>query len=113
MGIDNGIVNALMLPHTMRFNAAATGDRQGKVLRALGSHASQAQSAGDTSVTAIAAVGALLSRLQVPLRLRDVGAKREGFDGVAKDALDDWFVQANPRRIGSSADVLGVMQAAW
>lgn len=111
MGIDNGIVNALMLPHTMRFNAPALGDRQGKVLRALNGEAGLAT--GGTSDAAIAAVSALLSRLRVPARLRDVGALREGFAGIAEHALDDWFVQTNPRRIESSADVLGVMQAAW
>ncbi|MDO9090295.1 MAG: iron-containing alcohol dehydrogenase family protein [Burkholderiaceae bacterium] len=111
MDIDNGIVNALMLPHTMRFNAPALDDRQGKVLRALERHADPAP--GGVSAAAIAAVSALLSRLQVPARLRDVGASREDFARIAEDALDDWFVQTNPRRIESSADVLGVMQAAW
>lgn len=111
MGIDNGVVNALMLPHTMRFNAPALGDRQGRVLRALDVPAAGPRHG--VSDAAIGAVGALLSRLRVPARLRDVGASREAFADIADGALDDWFVQTNPRRIESSAEILGVMQAAW
>ena len=106
--VANGTVQAILLPHTMAFNAVATGKRLRKALQALG-----VASQGATAAAAIAAVKGLLARLPVPSRLRDVGVTRESFRDIADEAMRDWFVQRNPRAIDGSAALVDVLQAAW
>lgn len=106
--IQNGIANALLLPHTMRFNALATTSRAVKIAAALG-----AKSEGGAVESAIAAVVAFLSMLPIPHRLRDVGVAREALPGIAEHAMNDWFIQSNPRQINGPQDLLEVLRSAW
>ncbi|MBH1964379.1 MAG: iron-containing alcohol dehydrogenase [Comamonadaceae bacterium] len=108
-GVANGLVNAIVLPHTMHFNASATGRGAPHIAIALGA-ASQPQ---PDVKDAIDRVVSLLETLPVPSRLRDVGIEQADLGAIAEDALSDWFLQRNPRRVTSSAEVLGVLQAAW
>ena len=110
-GVANGVVNAIVLPHTMRFNAGATGQRLSRVLDALGSGASAAPQ--DTAQAATTAIEAVLAQLALPRRLRDAGVKREDFAHIAGEALDDWFIQRNPRRVQGEAELLALLDAAW
>jgi alcohol dehydrogenase class IV len=109
-GIPNGIANAIVLPHAMRYNAAVTGERPLRAADALGRARTDPSAA--PAEHAIAVVEALLARLPVPRRLRDAGVPRESLPGVAALAMDDWFIERNPRRV-TSDDALGVLQAAW
>lgn len=105
--VENGIANAIVLPHTMRFNAQATGARAAKVAVALG--VPGARGAED----AIAAVESFLSRLALPRRLRDAGIAREAIPAIASHAMGDWFLQKNPRRIQGLHELEAVLQLAW
>lgn len=107
--LANGMVNAIVLPHTMRFNVPATGVRLGKVSHALGGQ----PRAGDEGNGAIDAIEALLSRLAIPHRLRDAGVARETFPDIAAEAMRDWFVRRNPRRVERPADLIKLLEAAW
>ena len=112
--VGNGIVNAIVLPHTLRFNAPATGGRLRKVLDALGGSGDGVASHGnDVAPVAIAAVEALLAKLSIPGRLRDIGISREEFSDIADEALHDWFVQRNPRQVGGAGDLVALLEAAW
>ena len=109
--VANGTVNAIVLPHTMRFNAPATAGRLSQITRALGAAAPHGVQVKDES--AIAAIDALLAKLHVPRRLRDIGVVRDSLEEVAKEAMNDWFLHRNPRPIAGSAEVLGLLEAAW
>ncbi|MDB5829972.1 MAG: alcohol dehydrogenase, partial [Variovorax sp.] len=109
--VANGIVNAIVLPHTLRFNAPATGDRLRKAIDALGGDV--AARADEVAPAAIAAVESLLARLSIPRRLRDVGIAPEDFPAIADEALHDWFLQRNPRRVDGAADLIALLEAAW
>jgi len=109
----NGIVNAIVLPHTMRFNGSATLSRAGRVEEALsvaghGSEARRAFSAG-----AAEAVEQLLADQPIPRRLRDIGIDRDELDGIAQAAMSDWFISRSPRRITGAEDLRGILEAAW
>ena len=73
--IDNGITNAVLLPHAMRFNAPATKERLALVADALGAHAS-----GSPVSVAVDAVEHLFAELALPRRLREIGVKEESSD---------------------------------
>jgi alcohol dehydrogenase class IV len=106
--VANGLVGAIVLPHTMRFNAPVTAARSSAILEAFAGlpASSPAGSAADR-------VEALLNRLSAPRRLRQIGVAREDLTAIADAALSDWFVSRNARPVTAVADVLGVLEAAW
>lgn len=109
-GVDTGKSNAIVLPHTIRFNAPATGERLVTIAAALGVDATT----GEAPVTAIgSALRSFFDRIGIPARLREVGVAESGLPQLANDAMDDWFLHQNPRRVGSSEEVLEVLRAAW
>lgn len=109
-GIANGLAQAIVLPHTMRFNASVTAARLPRIARAMG--ASAAQAASYPPSRTIGAVEAFVRSLGVPARLRDVIPDEAILERVADDAMQDWFLHRNPRAADRS-DVLDVLRAAW
>jgi alcohol dehydrogenase class IV len=106
----NGVTNALVLPHAMRFNAEATGDRLALVAEVLEPGASD----GTRDVeAAIAAVERLIVDLSVPTRLRDIGVTREALPLLAADAIGDWFLHQNPRPVSGAHELVGILDRAW
>jgi len=110
--LDNGITNAVLLPHAMRFNAPATADRLPLVAEALGV-APAADSPEAEVAVATRAIQNVFAKIGLPRRLRDIGVTAEALPVLAADAATDWFLHQNPRRIGGTADILEVLRAAW
>ncbi|GAA5232451.1 iron-containing alcohol dehydrogenase [Verticiella sediminum] len=108
--VPNGVVNAIVLPHTMAYNAPASGARLAKVAAALGERPRQG---GDAATLAVGRLRQLLDRLPIARTLREVGLAREQVPAVATAAMQDWFLQYNPRPIDSAAQVQTVIEAAW
>lgn len=108
--VSNGIVESILLPHTMRFNAQATPGRLALVASVVGGQGSEPTASVDEN--AIAAVDDLFVQLGVPRRLRDVGVEHDVLDEVADHTLDDWSLTRIPRRT-DRADLLGLLKAAW
>ena len=109
--LNNGDVNAIMLPHSLRFNAEAAGDdRLLKVATALGlpPHESEAR----LSII-IDAVEAILGKLELPRRLRDVDVPREAFENIAKSSMDDWYLRFNARTVREPSELQQVLEEAW
>lgn len=105
--IENGIANAIVLPHTMRFNAGATRDAMahiGEVFSGL---------PGCGTEETISRIQAFVRGLGVPGRLRDTGVAAEDLEAIAAASMQDWFLGRNPRRVNSVNEVRGVLQAAW
>jgi alcohol dehydrogenase len=106
--VPNGIVNAIVLPHTMRYNAPVTGDRSGALLEALSGvpGATAEQSPGDR-------VAALLASLPVPGRLREIGIKPADIGPIAEAAMTDWFITRNARPVRDIESLKSLLDAAW
>ena len=107
--VSNGVVEAMLLPHTMRFNASVTGARLSRVADALDA---RPQADGSPADRAIAAVKRVLAEVELPARLRDVGVADTVLPQVADHAMDDWFLTQVPRRAGHG-DLMDLLQAAW
>jgi alcohol dehydrogenase class IV len=105
----NGIVNAIVLPHTLRFNAPVTADRSVTIADAL------AGCDGEQSATtqASAVVEAFLAGLPVPRRLREIGIAQDDVDAIAEAAMTDWFISRNARPISDVRTLAEIIQAAW
>lgn len=110
-GVVNGIVNAIVLPHTLRFNASHTGERLCKLAASLPASGG-AGSAGDP-LEAIAAVEALLARLPLPRRLRETGLLLEDIPAVVAQAQADFFLRRNPRPVRGGAELARLLDACW
>jgi alcohol dehydrogenase class IV len=100
---SNGIVNAIVLPHTMRFNAPATGATTGRIADALGGAQTAAADLLET----------LLAPLPIPHRLREIGLAQADLDAVATAAMSDFFISRSARRVQGVSDVRGILDAAW
>jgi len=108
--LDNGIVNAIVLPHAIRFNGEAAVAGLEKVAAAL----ELPRQRGEALVSSVAgAVEALFARLDVPRRLQDVGVAREDLPGIAASGIDDWFLGGNPRRVQGADELVQILEAAW
>lgn len=104
--VGNGVVEALMLPHTMRFNLGHTTPGLVAVAEAL-----DPAGPGDTDA-AIHGVEKLLAEVGVPTRLRDAGIEMKSFEAVADHVLDDWSSTTVPRQ-ASRDEILEMLQDAW
>jgi len=105
--VANGIVNAIVLPHTMRYNAPVTLDRGLTIIDAL-EHQSP-----DDATEASAVVQRVLGRLPVPGSLREIGIAREDLGAIADAAMSDWFISRNARPVPNVGTLLEMLQAAW
>jgi alcohol dehydrogenase class IV len=108
--IDNGIVNAIVMPHVLRFNAGvATGGLE-KLAAALG----VSTSARGAPIDAVnEAIEPIFAQLGLPRRLRDVGVTRESLPDLAAVSMEDWFVRDNPRPVRDVSELRQVLEEAW
>jgi maleylacetate reductase len=103
----HGVLNTIMLPHVMRFNADAVPDVMDAIARNF-----PPPLAGEGRVGAAEAVAALVATLPVPHRLRDAGVPESVLDSVAAEAATNSTVQANPKPV-TEADLREILRAAW
>jgi len=102
-GMSHGDTSCVMLPHVMRFNLGFTAAAQARIATALG------RDDGD----AAAGVAELIDSLGLPRRLRDVGVAPSRFEDVARGAMANIWVRANPRPITSPSEITALLEAAW
>jgi alcohol dehydrogenase class IV len=104
--VGNGVVEAMILPFTMRFNIGHTDQQLVAVAEAL-----RPTGPWDPD-SAIHAVEEFLADVGVPTRLRDVGIDRASFEMVADHVMDDWSSTTVPRR-ADRTEILGILHSAW
>jgi alcohol dehydrogenase class IV len=108
--LDNGAVNAIVLPHVLRFNADAAPAGMAKVAAALGLSRNDAES---PLPGIVAAVTAICDALGLARRLRDVKVPREALPEIAKASMGDWFLRGNPRPVRDASQLLEILEQAW
>ena len=106
-GVAHGVLNAIVLPHVMRFNADAVPDAMSAIADAMDAGARTRDVQAAARFTA-----ALLESLPVPKRLREVGVKAEALDSIAAEAAVNPTVRANPKP-ASEADIRALLASAW
>lgn len=100
-GIPHGLANAILLAHSIRFNAEAVPGAVAAVGAALG-----------RPDDAAGAVDDLRARLGLPARLSEAGVDEADLDAVARLSQSNGNVARNPRPV-SESDARGILQAAW
>ena len=107
--VANGIVNAIVLPHTMRYNAPVTAQRAVAIVDTLGNRGSESNSALDPSTT----VEAFLRTTSAPQRLREIGIAQEDLPEIADAAMTDWFISRNARPVSEVGTLREILQYAF
>ncbi|MBM3226742.1 MAG: iron-containing alcohol dehydrogenase [Candidatus Tectomicrobia bacterium] len=110
--VPHGEANAMLLPHTMRFNLKASAERQALIAEAMGL-STTGMSTEAAGLAAADAVAQLCQHLGLPARLRDVDVPEAGLEAIAAATLHDRALATNPRPIADAGPILSVLRAAW
>ena len=110
--VPHGDANAIMLPHSMRFNAEASADRQALIAQAMGVDTS-GMSDHSAAMAAADAVEDLRNSLGLPGRLRDVGVPEEGLELIAAATLQDRSLATNPTLVTDAGPIMSVLRNSW
>jgi len=111
LDLPHGLLNAILMPHVMRFNAQTHADRYVDVARALGV-ATDDRDANVAAERATECVEELGRSLGVPSGLHEVGVDPSDFDLFALNALRDAYIATNPRPVAED-DVRRICVAAY
>lgn len=111
-GLPHGVANGILLPHVMRFNLEEVPELLGDIGQAMGAaiHGMDGKEAGEAAVSEMET---LLKRIDLPVRLRDVGIKEESLKTCAELAMSDGSIIYNPRMILEHEEVLHVYFKAY
>jgi alcohol dehydrogenase len=111
LDLPHGLLNAILLPHVMRFNAETHADRYVDVAGALGV-ATDGLEAVAAAEQAIERVEEFSRALGIPTGLNAIGVDPADFDTFAQNALRDTYIATNPRPV-SEDDVRRICSAAY
>jgi alcohol dehydrogenase class IV len=109
--LPHGLLNAILLPHVMEFNAAVATSRLADVAGAMGLRTGL-MTPPEAADAAVQTVRAFAGKAGLPATLREIGVECSQLDRVARGALHDAYIVTNPRPVGE-ADVRAICQAAW
>jgi len=106
----HGVVNGVLLPHVIRFNAEAAPERFIPLAAAIGVPVEGVP--GEVAARLLAEhVRVLADDVGVPRGLADLGVRAEDVERLAASTLDDACLSTNPRPAGG-ADIAALFRAA-
>jgi 1,3-propanediol dehydrogenase len=94
LDLPHGVINAVLLPHVVRFNAAAEPERFAAIARALGRTVGESGQAGEAVAEE---VRALADAVGVPKGLAELGVTAEHVPVLAAHTMHDACLATNPR----------------
>lgn len=109
--IPHGLANAILLPHCMEFSRMAVPALFARIAEALGKDIG-GLSVEEASRKAAEGVREILVDTRIPSSLKQVGAKKETFEAMAKDAVASGIHLSNPRRV-TLEDAVALYEAAF
>ena len=110
--IPHGIANSIILPHAIRFNADATATQLLPVAEALGVPVNRINPMVVMEAM-VQKIFHLISQMNLPQRLRDVGVAESDLPRLAQIAYQNRTVQNNPKPITEPAQIETVLRDAW
>ncbi len=108
--LQHGVSHAILIAPAIRRFIAVMGERQGLVLDAMGNEGSVP--ADRMPETAADLMTALIARLPLKRRLRDLTIPAEDLPEIARDAEHD-YMMANVPMPTPVADIEALLRAAW
>jgi len=108
----HGVLNAIILPHAMRFNLPVATAAYRALAPTLGSRIQHSESP-QLAEEVCDAVTQFIREFGLPSRLRDLGIPKTDLPAVAEEAMRSQSVQRNPRPLRDAGDALQILEAAW
>jgi len=111
-GVPHGMACGISLPYVMKFNMLAIPERLADVAIAMGVRA-EGLSTRELAQLAIAEVVDLITDLDLPTSLQEIGVPEEDIVRLAENMLKiTRLIEANPRRIGLG-EARKIFEAMW
>jgi 4-hydroxybutyrate dehydrogenase len=106
--VHHGTINAILLPHALRFNRDAAGPRMADLAGRLGLGRT-----GDAAGHLVTLTELLLARMPLPRRLGELeGLERDRIAEYSRLAMLDHCHRTNPR-VCTPADMEDLLDRAW
>ncbi len=106
----HGVVNAILLPHAMKFNYIGNPEKFADVAEALGENVVNMTDL-EAAQKGIEAVHQLSHDVNLPSGLSKVGVQEEDIEDVCKAAMNNINISINPRK-PSVEDLIAICKAA-
>ena len=110
--VPHGVTSCIFVPHVIRFLAPTLAERIVPIAQAMGVD-TRGKSAEESAFAAADAVTALVKRLGLPTRLRDVGAPEDDLEPIASAAFAEGGTQGTARVISGPDELMGILRQAW
>jgi 1,3-propanediol dehydrogenase len=111
LDLPHGVVNGVLLPHVIRFNAAVAPDRFVPLAQAAGLAAAPGMPGEEAGYLLADRVRAIGDELGIPRGLAELGVAPGSVPTLAANALADACLATNPRPV-SQADLAALFHAA-
>ena len=109
--LPHGEAIGLMLPHVIRFNGGAVGNRYRELLECVaGTNGAPPAEAGAEGLADF--IASLMEKVGLPARLSECGVQRGHLPELATDATHQWTGSFNPRPVDQQA-FLGLYESAY
>lgn len=108
--LPHGVCNAIMLPHVIRYNAPACGEKLRRVAESMGVDTS-GMNINEANAAAINAIEKLSQDVGIPNGLKELGVEEQSINAMAKMALVDPCAPGNPRHM-TLEDAIALYHAA-
>lgn len=106
--VPHGFTTGVTLPSVLRWMADVTAGPQARVAAALG-----ATDSGASGPVGADAVAAMARRLGLPVRLREVGVRREDLDEIAAKTMHEALLANSRKPVAGPADIRAILELAW
>ena len=110
LDLPHGVVNGVLLPHVIRFNAEVVPERFAALAQAMGLPVADVPADVAAEMLAVQ-VQQLAETVGVPPGLRELGVHQDNIERLSTTAMHDACLATNPRPV-SHADLVTIFQAA-
>lgn len=107
----HGVCCAVLMPVVEKWNIISNPERFAEIAKLLGENIEglTVMEAADKSIEAMIRIS---EDIGIPTNIKDLGAKQEDFEKMAKNALKDGNAFSNPR-VGTEEDIIELFQQAY
>jgi len=112
LDLPHGMLNAILLPHVVRFNAAAEPARFRPLAAALGVRDALDLPDDEVGEALAREIGVLATAIGAPETLSGIGVTEDDLPALARQTLHDACLTTNPREV-CEEDVSAILKAAF
>ncbi|MFT9846769.1 iron-containing alcohol dehydrogenase [Aneurinibacillus sp. REN35] len=109
--VSHGEINAILLPHVIKFNWDANPNKYAEIRQALG-HREINMSVENQREELVKNLQCFLQEITLPIRLREIGVDHTKIDKLAAMTFEDhYYIASNPRTV-ELEDIKNILQLA-